>query len=183
MFKKFFIAAMFSVVVIQLSVCGANMPRNEMYLGGLTVGSTLDEMTGIYGNYDSYNPGVEGLALYEYGDSVAIGYNSFSKKIISILVNANNGWTTPAGLAVGMNISDSVDLYGAPDYSETGDYKAAHCYFFYDDSGNVRKLAFIILFDKNSGEILEMRCFGNNPMQSVDEYFFGETPLNYLLSD
>ena len=50
---KFFMAFIFVIMLAtQINFCQA-MPYSEMYLGGLTVGSTVDEMKRIYGEPSS----------------------------------------------------------------------------------------------------------------------------------
>ena len=55
MYKKFFIAVTFLVTTLamQINFCQA-MPYSEMYLGGLTIGSSIDEMRRIYGEPTSH---------------------------------------------------------------------------------------------------------------------------------
>ena len=87
MHKKFFIAFTFMLMTfvgIRFNVCNAAMLYSEMYLGGLAVGSSFDEMRRIYGE-PVYDEGyAEDNHSCHYGNSVSIGYNSFNKKIQSI---------------------------------------------------------------------------------------------------
>ena len=108
MYKKFFVALTFVLIAfigIRFTICNAAMPYSEMYLGSLTVGSPFEEMRRIYGEpvYDEGH--AEDNYGCHYGNSVNIGYNSYTKKLQSIRVTGNNGWKTPSGLAVGDNIS------------------------------------------------------------------------------
>ena len=166
MLKKIFIAAVIFLVAGQFGICNAAMPRNQMFLGGFTFGSRYSEMIKMYGEPIQVSDHVEDNYTCRYGDSVAIGYNKFSNKIQSITVTANNGWTTPEGLAVGMNISRATELYGAPEYKRIGKIKTAYCYFH----GN-REFGFIIVFDNKSEKILALSVHGGNTMVSFAESY------------
>ena len=166
---KFFMAFIFVIMLAtQINFCQA-MPYSEMYLGGLTVGSTVDEMKRIYGEPTSHKVGIEHLGSYAYGNNVGIGYFYFQKaRITDITVSANNGWKTPSGLAVGDNISKALDLYGNPDYTQSGNFKTAYCYFHksYNQQMESKDFGFIILFNKDSGKILELGLWGDGDRSS-----------------
>ena len=165
MLKKFFVAAIMSVLVVvgQVNLCDA-MLYSEMYLGGLTVGSTVEYMKKLYGKPTEPFVGVHGH--YEYGDSVIIHHDVIEERLYGIIVKANNGWATPAGLTVGMNISTALDLYGNPDYTEKGSYKTAYCYFYkvqkHSLEGLCDDVAFVILFNNSSGKILQLSIHGGD---------------------
>lgn len=180
MLKKFFVAMFLTVfALVSNNICSAKMPRSEMYLGGLTEGSKYNEMVRIYGEPTEINPGYEYISTYKYGNSVEIVHYSYRDSMCSIKVTDNNGWKTPSGLAVGQNISKVLDLYGNADYTESGTAKTAYCYFgemYYsnDFKRNVPGLGFIIVFNKNSGKILEMGVYGSMGRSSgFSEYYRG----------
>ena len=168
MLRKIFIAALsvFALVAGQFSLCSAAMSQAQMFLGGITVGTSYSEMVKMYGAPIQVADHAEDNYTCRYGNSVAIGYNKFANKIQSVTVSANNGWATPDGLAVGMKISAAQDLYGTPDYTKSGTNKTAHCYF----SGN-RRFGFIVVFDNESGKILELGLYGGNTMVTFDESY------------
>ena len=175
MFKKFFIATVFFVLAVtQINFANA-MSYGEMFLGSLTIGSSIDEMKRIYGEPTSKEGGIENLASCSYGNHVGIAYNNFTKKIYSVTISANNGWKTPSGLAVGDNISKALDLCGNPDYTKVGNFKTAYCYFHESyntyTNKNVKDFGFIILFNKESGKILELSLLGGNSMASFEEIY------------
>ena len=167
--KKIFLAIMLSVfALVGNSICSAKMPISEMYLGGITLGTSYNEIVRIYGKPTTAEYSTEAaptddsnapFAHYKYCSSVDIYV--IGKKIRGITVTENNGWKTPSGIAVDSNISDVLDLYGNPDYTESGNFKTAYCYFgemYYDKDtkSNSPEFGFIILFNKNSGKILQM---------------------------
>ena len=170
MLTKFFVAAVMSVLVVvgQISFCNA-MSYGEMYLGGFTVGSPYSEMKRTYGEPVQDEGHAENNYTARYGDSVQIGYNKVRGKIQLITVKADNGWKTPSGLAVGMNISDALDICGNADYTSAGANKTAYCYFH--RRGGRIDFGFIILFNNKSGKILELSLDGGSDMAGFDEIY------------
>ena len=173
---KFFMAFIFVIMLAtQINFCQA-MPYSEMYLGGLTVGSTVDEMKKIYGLPNSTQETVKNIEVGYYGKDVRIAYsNRYTNRIYSVTVSANNGWKTPSGLAVSDNISKALNLYDKPDDTKSNDFKTAYCYFHhnYDDSQKKEVIdsGFLIIFDKDSEEILEMKICGDTPLGKFAEFY------------
>ena len=170
MLKKFFIAAMLTILLAAENFCAA-MPYSEMYLGGFTVGSSYSAMVRMYGQPTQDEHVIEDICNARYGNTVEISYSNYSKKIQSIEVTANNGWKTPSGLAVGMNISRALDMYGEPDYKTSSSVKTAYCYFHRDR--NYLDYGFFILFNKESGKILQLGVYGGSSMSNFDEIYQG----------
>ena len=139
------------------------MPSSEMYLGGLTIGSTVDEMKRIYGM-----PTSEESNSCTYGD-VLISYDTSGEKIQSIIVKGNNDWTTPSGFNVGGNIRTVLNSYGSSDYSKSNDSKKAYIYFNCDKNKPAFGLA--ILVDESNGRILELGIYGDNSEKTFAEYY------------
>ena len=179
MLRKLFVAAIMSVLVVvgQINLCGA-MPYREMFLGGFTVGSSYPEMVRAYGQPVRDKSHAEDNYSCHYGNSVEIGYNGTSNKIQHITVTANNGWKTPSGLAVGMNISDALDMYGEPDYKEIGANKTAYCHF-HRDRKNYLDYGFVILFNNKSGKILELSLLGGSRMADFEQIY--KNHLEYMV--
>ena len=176
--NKFLITIiLIAFLIVSNNFCNAAMSRNEMFLGGLTFGSSSDEMLEIYGLPDTNERGVEFLSTCTYGSGVNIGYRADVKKIFKIVVKENNGWKTPAGLAVGMKIDKAFKMYGRPDFEKFGENKIACAYFHYNE--NLRDFGFIIFADRSTGKILEMRLEGDNSMALFDDFF--EPSVDYEL--
>ena len=152
--KKFFVAAMMTIFFAAENFCAA-MPASEMFLGGFTVGSSYPEMVKIYGEPSDRKVNLGHMASCGYGDSVDVGYIGGWGYIQIIRVSANNGWKTPSGLSVGDNISKALDICGEPDCKKIGAHKTAYCYFH---KGN--DYGFFILFNKESGKILQLELHG-----------------------
>ncbi len=178
MLKKFFSALIFGMLIFcaviiflfpYINVCNAKMPRSEMYLGTLTVGSSINEMKKIYGTPTADGMGFEENRSCTYGDDVVIYYNTLEEKIQSIVVTGNNGWTTPSGFNVGGNIRTVLNLYGSADYTKSGNSKKAHLYFSCDK--HKPEFGLVILVDENNGMILEIGIYGDDTEKTFAEYY------------
>lgn len=168
MLKKFLL-----VIVLMLfstnNFCNAEMPRKEMYLGGLTFGSSTVQMLRMYGNPSKTEGGIEHLYTCHYGDTVTIGYNSYANKLFEIVVTENNGWHTPKGLSVGMTLDKMLELYGESDFVQSGADKSVYAYFH--SNGKENDYGLIILVDDATSKILRMELFGGNTMAMFEDIF------------
>ena len=88
------------------------MTQADVSLGGMQPRMSLDYVREIYGpmketttHYDKHAVG--------YGDTVKIIPTADGRGVKSILVEANNGWATPAGITVGMSIDEVKKIYGS----------------------------------------------------------------------
>ena len=178
MIKKILIALVFSVLIFivginflfsYINICNAKMPRSEMYLGNLTVGSSIAEMKKFYGTPTADGMGFEENRSCTYGKDVVIYYNTLEEKIQSIVVTGNNGWTTPSGFNVGGNIRTVLNAYGSADYTKSANSKKVYFYFHCDK--NKPNLGLAILIDENNGKILEIGIYGDNTEKNFAEYY------------
>mgnify|MGYP002869329901 CR=1 FL=1 len=105
--KKIFMAA-----AIFSNVCFA-FTKVDFTLGGLTLNSNYNDVIKIYGEPTSKPGGYAQLVtdVIKYGDDVEIGF--LGEKIRYIVTTADNGWTTPAGVRVGMYFDEVAKIYGA----------------------------------------------------------------------
>lgn len=91
--------------------------KSELSLGGVTVHMPYQRVVQMYGEPQwKYGDPNNGVALY--GDSVRIGFNK--NQVTYVLVMANNGWKTPKGISVGMNINEVYRVYGKEYSNEKG---------------------------------------------------------------
>ena len=173
MLKKIFIALIFGLIIFvvgiiflfpYLNICNGKMPREEMYLGNLTVGSSISEMKKIYGT-----PTSEENGICTYGDDVLINYDS-EEKIQSIIVKGNNDWTTPSGFNVGGNIRTVLNAYGSSDYSKSNDFKKVYFYFHCGDK-NKPDFGLAISVDESNGKILELGIYGDTKEKIFADYY------------
>lgn len=102
------------------SVCFADIPPSEVALGGINLGATPEYIKSIYGEPTSYDQEREGTIIYNYNGTFKIMF-VFAGKSYQYMywmeTTANNGITTPSGVAVGMNAS-VLDKYGEVYYDE-----------------------------------------------------------------
>ena len=156
-----------TILLAQIGSCKTKMPRDEMYLGGLTNGSSIAEMKKIYGTPTEDGMGFEENRMCRYGGGVLIKYNTLEEKIQSIIVTSNNGWESPSGFRVGGNMRIVQNFYGNPEYSLSGDTKTVYIYFYGGRRKYEPEIGFVVLFDNNSGRILELGVHGD-----TDEKFY-----------
>lgn len=108
--KKIFVSAILMLAMMS-SVC-FSIEKNDFSLGGIYLDMSQDEITKIYGQPTSKPGGWAQLIrdCIKYGDDVEIGL--LGKKVRYVVVTANNGWKTFAGVYVGMSLDDVIKIYG-----------------------------------------------------------------------
>lgn len=167
---KTFIAIILSAFVIfGNNFCSAAMPQKEMFLGGVTFGSSTHKLFRMYGFPSKTEGGVEQLYTCYYGNGVEISYNAYNNKVFEIVVTENNGWKTPAGLAVGMDFNKMFEINGEADFSQS--YGDNTVYAYFHSNGKVNDFAFIALVDDMTGKILRLEITGNNSMVTLEDFF------------
>ncbi len=87
------------------------MTKDDVSVGWIQPGMSMDEVRVIYGPMKETSTHYDKHAL-GYGESVKIIPTKDGSAVKSILVNENNGWATPAGITVGMDISEVTRIYG-----------------------------------------------------------------------
>ncbi len=180
--KTILAATVFSAITFlaaQISICHADMPPNEMYLGGVGYGTSIDKLIELHGKPEADYSGYENSATYVYGGDkiVLIHYNRDTKKIHGVQTLKNSDWNTPGSIGIGSKISDAVNLYGEPNYKKVGYTKTAYCYVHqtYDNilKRNVRDYGFFIGVDNASGIIMELKICGDTDFTTFEEIIGG----------
>ena len=133
-----------------------SLPKSEMYLGGVTLYSS---MNGGWSNIIKIYGKPNGVNGYAYGDNVVI--SGAEGSITSILVTANNGWKTPSGIGVGTSVSELMEKYGEPYLSKTYNNKTVYCYCSGGNAYSVGDRFLHFLFDKNTKKITKILLSGN----------------------
>jgi len=186
--KKFLAATAFSVIAFlaaQISSCSAQMPPDEMCLGGIGYGTSIDKLIELHGQPEENYNGYEFAETYVYGGEnlVLIHYSRDTQKILGVKTLKNTEWTTPAGIGIGSKISDAVKLYGEPDYKKVGETRTAYCYAHekYDNilKRNVQDFGIFIGVDNASGKINELEIGGDTADTSFEEIIGGT--LSYMI--
>ena len=124
MFKKFFSVMLLSLLVIS-NVCFA-VGKNDFSLGGIYLNMPQNQVYNMYGQPTSRPGGWAQLVTdcVRYGNDVEIGF--LGKNVRYVVVTANNGWKTSAGVYVGMSVNDVINIYGKNYTTENKTVKFAH---------------------------------------------------------
>ena len=118
--KHFGLLSLMAAVFMLTAVCHAAgyIPKEDVALGGVTLGATEDYVSGIYGEPDDITYKTTGafgkMKTFRYGDSFFVTFGN--GKVIEISSDADNGISTPAGFTVGTPLSDVKDRYRGAGY-------------------------------------------------------------------
>lgn len=183
MFKKIFVATMLSSIILvatQANICGAMIAPHQMYLGGITYGSKIDELKKNHGEPDAIYNGIEeyGYATCSYGDGVLIHYKKVSGQIHGITVTENNSnWRGDKNIGVGMYFDEWLKDHAEPELVKEGDEQTVYLYFHYKSNPvlkeTFRDYGLFIAFNNKSGVITEMRIEGDTDVAPFEEIYEG----------
>ena len=87
------------------------MSSEDVSVGWIQPGMSMDQVRSIYGPLKETTTHYDKHAL-GYGDTVKIIPSPDGATVKSVLVEGNNGWATPSGIKVGMNIDEVTKIYG-----------------------------------------------------------------------
>lgn len=121
--KKIFVVATLMLTMFS-SICLA-VGRNDFSLGGVYLEMPKVEVIKMYGQPTKQLRGWAQLIrdCIRYGNDVEIG---FLHGVRYVVVTANNGWKTSAGVYVGMSLNDAIKIYGKNYTTENKTVKFAH---------------------------------------------------------
>ena len=128
-------------MLISMTVCMASVPDSEISIGGVSYGTSIDEVRSSYNAPDKVDttdrhPLWRGFVdTYYYGTSFKVIFSNCSAVFISS--TANNGLGTPSGIYVGNSKQSVIDTYGEPD-NKTRNY-----YYYKDEDNNNLGMKFI----------------------------------------
>ena len=109
------ISIIFAVLTfLSCALCCAEISPSEVALGGIKLGSSPEYVKSVYGEPTSYDYGAGNSIIYNYNGTFKIMFSS-GKYMYWMETTANNGITTPSGIAVGMNAS-VLNKYGEAYY-------------------------------------------------------------------
>lgn len=150
MLKKWICTALTAACMLMGTTVFASIPDSEFSLGGITVGSSADYVKSLYGEPDKDSGvriGPDGKYYeYIYRSSLRIEFDVNYNTITGVYVTANNGFSTPAGITVGMNADVITKLYGEPFKNDRG-------ILSYHEDGKW------IVFTTRNGKITEIKIF------------------------
>jgi hypothetical protein len=132
-------AAVFCVAMGTSAISNAYIAVEKIGLGGLTPNSTVEDMKKLYGEPDQTVTIQKGDMIsrsYTYGKHVSIVANGVNgtERTSSIIVKqqeANNRWTTPAGIGIGMKTVALQQVYGKPDSVFEGNNLSGLTFYVY----------------------------------------------------
>ena len=149
MLKKKISALCMLATICASSVCFASIPDSELYIGGIGIGTTNQEVQTIYGdpwaltsqgkNHKLWKGEVK---TYEYGKEKTYKIIFNDNKVIQVYSKANNGLETPAGLHVGLTKEDVLDFYGEPDI--INEYNGKDKWFYASETNEHKGMAIVI---------------------------------------
>ena len=146
--KKIVATFAFLVVTLVSALCSAEIPAEEVALGGIPLGALPEYVKQIYGEPTSYDRGRDGIVIYNYNDTFKIMFSG-GKFMYWMETTANNGIKTPSGIGVG-NDASVLDKYGDTYYDRTEDGIRKKAYWA---SGRV-----LLVFGIKNGKIVSIRA-------------------------
>ena len=115
---RFFVAALLVVIglVAGTSEGLAAVQPEDILLGGIRPRMTYQEIIDRYGPPTREERGYAQLVhrVIYYGDSVEIGFTGRNAdgKALYVTVTGDNGWRTPTGIYVGMQLEEAIEICG-----------------------------------------------------------------------
>lgn len=118
------IAGLLGALMLTSSVGFATLQNDQIALGGITPGSTLERVKSIYGE-----PTQIGDDEFQFGTGFIVEVKERDRNIVEKVVTMNNnGIKTPEGVRVGMNESAIESTYGRPDKIDRDTYDTEYKY-------------------------------------------------------
>lgn len=132
------IAGLLGALMISSSIGFAAVASDQIALGGIVPGATLDEMIAVYGQ-----PIQTDDDEYSFGTGFIVEVDDHNRNVIEKIVTLNdNGIGTPNGVHVGMNESVIQSTYGRPDKIDRDVYDTEYKYNSFDKT---RKMEFKVV--------------------------------------
>lgn len=114
-----------SALVVSMSIaatCSAIAP-DQVALGGVNINAKSSYLESIYGKPSKVNYRGDFKVEGFYGTTLKVSYWAtipFGGEMLGMDTMANNGFSTPAGISVGMDENIIKKTYGHPDEFKTG---------------------------------------------------------------
>ena len=124
------IAGLLGALMISSSIGFAAVASEQIALGGIVPGATMDEIIAVYGQ-----PVQVDDDEYSFGTGFIVKVDDHNRNIIEKIITINdNGIETPNGVRVGMNESVIQSTYGRPDKIDRDVYDTEYKYRSFDKS-------------------------------------------------
>ena len=169
--RAFFLALLFTLLLLPAAGGAAGLADEEMELGGIRLGDTREDVEADYGEGDHIADGVTewgGTTVHifacDYGDSLVVQYRDEGDacRVISVHLGVNNVnkysqrpsneaqmIETPSGIHLDSTLEDLEAVYGYIPKPECGHTAPPVCGYFYDSADAV--LAFYICREHSPG--------------------------------
>ena len=169
--KKFLCTALLALILLPASLCAADLPDEDMALGGIRIGDTRAEVEEIYGagtdiagGVKKYNGEIVGVRVIDYGASLHVTYcgGDGNWHVISVHLGVNdvNDYfskpseesrylETPRGIHLDSTVEDLEEAYGYLPKPKCSRNAPPVCGYFYD--GDTAQIAFYICAEHSPG--------------------------------
>ena len=133
------------------AVCAASVSSDQISVGGIYYGESLDEVKAVYGTPTEtkyrQSQHYDGQAVeYEFGEDLEV--TLVNGTVRNVEVSGHSSLVTPAGVRVGMSKSELYRIYGEPDMIR-GDKLVYRC----DSDANLG-----LVFEMSNGQIEEIEA-------------------------
>lgn len=138
-----------AILCISTTTCFAyGIPRNDMAIGGIAYGTSMDYVKQIYGTPTkiTYADGewhTGKLIVYNYNDKFIVSGSVRTNTVVSI-VCTEKGLSTPGGLAVGMKYDIVKKIYGNGGRMDLLVKRPSDGYKYYYYSNATNEIQFIV---------------------------------------
>ena len=145
--KKKFLAAFLGAMMMTGAICSATVSHNQIEIGGIKYGATIDEVKSILGSPDKISTKTK-----HYGEKIEYHYGDLEVKFINgkvseIEMDDHSNFKTAAGIGIGSTIADVERAYGRADSV----HKDKYIYFTADKSLR-------LVFEIKNGVVHEIKC-------------------------
>ena len=169
--KSWLCAAILALILLPAALCAAEITEEDMALGGIRLGDTMEDVEAVYGEGDHIADGVKkwgGTTVHifacDYGDSLVVQYRDEGDacRVISVHLGVNNVnkysqrpsneaqmIETPSGIHLDSTLEDLEAVYGYIPKPECGHNAPPVCGYFYNTADAV--LAFYICQEHSPG--------------------------------
>ncbi|MDQ0202858.1 hypothetical protein [Pectinatus haikarae] len=149
--RKFLLLIVFISMTTVSAICAAQIPQEEVALGGINLGATPEYVKSVYGEPSSYIRSKNGV-IYDYNSTFRI-YFASGKYMYWLETTANNGIATPSGVTIGMDAS-ILYKYGEIYLTE---HEGNTTYYSYWAPGRIT-----LIFGVQNGKIISIKgsCMG-----------------------
>lgn len=110
------------------AIAEAKTQPEDIALGGIQIGATMDRVRSVYGEPDSITQAAKGgpfgrVITWTYGTSFKIEFAGDTYNVVGAKTTANNGIKLPSGIGVGDSINAAKWCYDSMKQSSKNQYR------------------------------------------------------------